>query len=167
MPHTTNWRAPTYEGHFWSLVNKTPGCWEWIGRFGNAGYGQVKRNGKNKGAHRISYELTHGAIPAGLCVLHRCDNRKCVRPDHLFLGTKRDNTRDMIQKGRAKKPYTNRTRCRNGHELAVVGTVRGKKEQGAFDTCRKCYEVACERSGKRQAARRKAERAAKRQGVAA
>lgn len=80
------------------------GCWEWAGGISGNGYGHfvVQRDGRivNLATHRLSYTLTFGAIPAGLCVLHRCDNKPCVRPSHLFLGTIQDNVRDQQRKGR-------------------------------------------------------------------
>ena len=76
------------------------GCWEWRGAQGSDGYGRVRRKSKTYSAHRFSYELFKGQIPQGLCVLHQCDNPLCVNPTHLFLGTKRDNTADMLRKGR-------------------------------------------------------------------
>jgi hypothetical protein len=80
------------------------GCTPWLaGRSKNKGYGRV-HSGGHKGklllAHRVAWELTNGPIPKGLCVLHKCDNKLCVNPDHLFLGTNKDNTEDMIRKGR-------------------------------------------------------------------
>lgn len=96
----------TLEVRFWGHVNRdgpirqgmdTP-CWEWMAARNNHGYGVINLGPKLGYAHRVAWELTHGSIPDGLCVLHRCDNPACVR--HLFLGTMRDNTKDMMQKGR-------------------------------------------------------------------
>lgn len=84
---------------FWGFVEKGPACWLWIG--GGDIYGRYTPSGRlSMGAHRWAWELTSGPIPSGLRVLHRCDTPKCVRPDHLFLGTSSDNTRDMHAKGR-------------------------------------------------------------------
>lgn len=89
---------------FWKSVRITldDGCWEWGLSLLKSGYGQVRRRGKTYSTHRYAYRLEHGSIPDGMCVLHRCDNRKCCRPDHLFLGTYQDNHDDMIAKGRKR-----------------------------------------------------------------
>src|SRR5688572_21396248 len=87
---------------FEAKVLKTAGCWRWLATKNNKGYGMIGINaaiGKRL-AHRVSYELYVGPIPDGLCVLHHCDNPECTRPDHLFLGTKKDNMADMDAKGR-------------------------------------------------------------------
>lgn len=90
---------------FWDKVNKTEGCWLWTAWTNNKGYGALSWKHpwggyQNKLAHRISWELANGEIPPGMCILHKCDTPSCVRPDHLFLGTKKDNSQDMLRKGR-------------------------------------------------------------------
>jgi hypothetical protein len=85
---------------FWSKVVKDDGCWEWQGTRNSNGYGMIGVDHQSRYTHRVSWELANGSIPDGLEICHRCDNRRCVRPDHLFLGTRRDNVRDMWAKGR-------------------------------------------------------------------
>ena len=85
---------------FWSKVKKGNGCWEWQGTK-SLGYGVAWLSKQKKiRAHRLSYTLNIGPIPNGLCVLHKCDNPACVKPNHLFLGTLADNVRDMVSKKR-------------------------------------------------------------------
>jgi len=86
---------------FWAKAAPTEnGCWRWTGSRNKQGYGRGMRHGRYFGAHRMAWELTHGAIPPGACVLHRCDNPSCVNPAHLFLGSQRDNRLDCLSKGR-------------------------------------------------------------------
>lgn len=85
---------------FWRKVDKTDSCWNWTGAKFLTGYGMVRLDGKNFGAHRLSYVMKHGSIPSGLIICHKCDNPSCVNPDHLFAGTYKDNAQDMIAKGR-------------------------------------------------------------------
>lgn len=85
---------------FWRKVRKTRSCWVWIGARNDKSYGHLRVDGKDMYAHRWSWILANGAIPDGLLVLHKCDRRWCVKPDHLFLGTHKDNSADMWAKGR-------------------------------------------------------------------
>ena len=78
----------------------TTGCFPWLAAKWAHGYGSIYYDGRTQAAHRVIYEFVVGPIPKGLCVLHRCDNPPCVNPEHLFLGTKQDNTDDMMRKGR-------------------------------------------------------------------
>ena len=84
--------------------NEETGCWEWKKSLNARGYGQMNVNGKNREMHRLGYEIFNGEISEGLYVLHKCDNRKCCNPDHLWLGTQKDNIQDMIKKGRRRAP---------------------------------------------------------------
>ena len=84
---------------FEAKVNRTEGCWLWTGQTKD-GYGQFAVNQKKIGAHRVAYFLKHGPFDYNLLVCHHCDNPPCVNPEHLFLGTDRDNTDDMIKKDR-------------------------------------------------------------------
>lgn len=91
------------------------GCWEWSASINNHGYGQFKFNKKMVKAHRMSYEIAHGSIPKDLCVLHSCDNRLCVNPEHLRIGTKQDNSRDAVSRGRIVSSNRYKTSCPYGH----------------------------------------------------
>jgi len=96
---------------FWARVvpvsDDPDGCWEWTGgRDAKTGYGKFRLlySGRQPHlwAHRVAYLLSRGVLPEGRRVLHRCDNPPCCRPDHLFVGTQRDNLRDMLAKGRGR-----------------------------------------------------------------
>ena len=105
---------PSLINLFWEKVDKSAtvhptlgSCWVWTSWKGREGYGRLTVGGKTKYAHRTSWELAHGEIPRGQFVLHRCDNKLCVNPAHLFLGTQADNIRDMTGKNRQAKGEEN------------------------------------------------------------
>lgn len=95
------WKSQSLEDNFWSNVDTTSdGCWLWSGSVGRNGYGKLNYKYKTLSAHRVAFSLLVGEIPDGLIVLHKCDNKHCVRPDHLFLGNATDHVANMIRKGR-------------------------------------------------------------------
>jgi len=89
------------------------GCWEWQGKINEHGYGNISlkiEGRKNLMVHRLSYEIFKGEIPNGLLVCHSCDNPRCCNPDHLWVGTPKDNTQDMLKKHRGRKKLLNNER---------------------------------------------------------
>lgn len=125
------------EVRFWAHVSKGDGCWEWMGARTNAGHGTVNvGGGRFDRAHRVAWRLAHGEIPDGHVVRHRCDNARCVRPEHLELGTQRDNIHDMMSRGRGRGQFQRRAQCSKGHPIEQV---RG------YRRCRTCRREECRR----------------------
>lgn len=111
---------------FWSKVQRTSGCWLWLGPKDQDGYGIFSSTRlKVQRAHRAAWVLVNGSIPTGLCVLHSCDVPCCVNPDHLWLGSNLDNVKDRTNKGRSAKG------AQNGHATKPECTPRGLKH-GAY-----------------------------------
>lgn len=113
------------------------GCWIWMGFTNPKGYGLLTVNSKNKFSHRLSWELHNGTIDSGLLVCHRCDIPPCVNPDHLFLGTPKDNAQDMIKKGR-RATSKRRTHCFRSHELTPENT---RTEPWGKRQCKFCIHL--------------------------
>jgi hypothetical protein len=113
-------------------IEKGEGCWLWTGAIGTKGYGRVQYRGQLWTASRAVYNEFVGPIPAGMWVLHRCDNPPCVNPAHLFLGTHTDNVRDAVAKGR-HFPIC-KTHCKRGHPLEGENLILN----GTHRRCRTC-----------------------------
>ncbi len=139
-------RVQPVHRRFWNKVRVTDGCWLWTGALCPNGYGNftlfaqsVRRERQVVTSHRMAWVLTHGEIPDGLLVLHRCDVRRCCNPDHLFLGTYRDNSRDGIQKRRMPRsvPIAICPRCGGLRKRGPAGKRNGKVHyQGWCPNCR-------------------------------
>jgi hypothetical protein len=130
-------RTPLRE-RFLARVEKTETCWLWTARTGTFGYGVMPEGGhagRDLYAHRISYELFHGPIPEGLFVLHRCDNPRCVNPDHLFLGTADDNAKDAARKKRVPSGAQHHTQRPDHKQVKLdqqsVREIRQRYAEGA------------------------------------
>jgi len=114
-------------------------CWEWKGYISRGGYGRFRAGGRSlpaASAHRVAYVLAKGQIPDGMLVMHACDNRRCVNPSHLSIGSYADNNHDMMSKGRfnpdltaARAKIKSSTHCRNGHIYSAENTTfsRGRR----------------------------------------
>lgn len=101
--HVLGYNSASETERFFQKVIKSDGCWTWGGAMFTHGYGRALWQGKvGAVAHRVSWMIHNGPIPDGMLVCHSCDNPPCVRPDHLFLGTHRDNMKDMLSKGRQR-----------------------------------------------------------------
>lgn len=146
----------TAEERFWAKVQKSDACWEWMAYRNPAGYGKF---GPTRQAivlaHRFSYELTRGPIPDGLFVCHACDNPACVRPDHLWLGTNKENLQDASRKGRMTGAPKRGLFCRHGHEQ----TEKNKRIwPGGQIQCEQCRRVWNDRRNEKRKLQRKARR---------
>ncbi len=114
-----------------------PGCWEFNGYLDRDGYGRFYCRGKSRCAHRVAYEIAYGPIPAGLTVDHTCNNRACIRFEHLEAVTQAENTRRAVER---------RTHCRNGHEYTESSTYHHEGRR----YCRICNRLAVRRYAMRQ-----------------
>lgn len=149
-------KNPSFLNRFWAKIEKkAPNeCWEWKGSFQTTGYGNIEVKGKRFLPHRISYVIHNEDIKEGMFICHRCDNRKCVNPNHLFQGSHHDNMQDCYNKGRAAFQSTDPNKwdigslrrdleyCKRGHLFDEANT--GIQTKGRY--CK-----ICERDRKRRA----------------
>ena len=118
----------TLEERFWAKVDKKgqDECWEWTASKGAHGYGQIGEGSRMLLAHRVSWGLQNGSIPAGMCVLHRYDNPACVNPSHLRLGLQADNVRDMMNRGRSARGERQGSSKLTAQDVYEIGQMLGR-----------------------------------------
>lgn len=114
--------------HGWTVVES--GCWEWNGRLNGDGYGVVKHFSRYEGSHRWAYRAWVDEIPPGKVVRHDCDNRRCINPQHLQLGTQADNVADTVARGRQRSPRSMdfETACR-ALQMHLDGMIQSRVER--------------------------------------
>jgi len=128
---------------FWSNVEKTDSCWLWTASINTQGYGNITRQYKKILAHRYSYEHSNGFIPSGHEIDHLCENKICVKPDHLVAITRSDHAKHTAQM--IRKMSLERTHCANGHELNDENSYLYSRPNGAEGNvrrvCRSCKKM--------------------------
>lgn len=137
--------TPMTPEKFWAKVEQGEGCWEWQGLRYTKGYGKVTWKGSLQGAHRVAYSLAYGPIPPGLFICHHCDNPPCVRPGHLYAGTRKDNARDYKIRGDHSTPrrYVVFRGSRNGQAKLteeLVVEIRRRHARGEASVSRLARE---------------------------
>lgn len=136
--------APLKHPHvaFWAKATKPSidVCWDWMASIGTSGYGSLRFSGQTYYAHRLAWEYTFGPVPHGQRVLHHCDNRKCINPDHLFLGSGADNSLDMFSKARHPRQILTvetarqlRARANKGESRSLLAQEFGVRECTVYD----------------------------------
>ncbi len=129
---------------FMSKFQRGRGCWNWKGKMFSNGYGDFRIKGKDMLAHRVMFQLVNGLIQfKRILVCHRCDNRACLNPGHLFLGTHSDNTQDMLKKGRGNPP------CGIAHYRCKLSDSDVAKIRKQYGTGKVLQQVLADRFGVR------------------
>ena len=118
---------------FWSKVAKGENCWIWQASVDRGGYGTFGFDGRVQKAHRVAYQLVIGPIPVGLHILHSCDNPRCVNPAHLRAGSRSENMRDKVARGRDYN--ASKTTCIHGHRFDETNTYLTSDGRRQCRTC--------------------------------
>lgn len=122
--------TPNDIARFWAKVDRSGECWTWTASRKAFGYGRFMLNGRQWTAPRVSWTITHGQIPTGRHILHRCDNPPCVRPDHLLLGDNTDNSADKVTKGRQAFNHGSKSGMSKLDEVKVIA-IRDRYAAGS------------------------------------
>lgn len=125
---------------FWDKVDKTEKCWLFRNGTKRMVYGTIGIGGKTVKSHILSWLIHNGSIPDGLYVCHKCDNRPCVRPEHLFLGTQSDNMKDAMNKGRISVPRTGNKKQGVRRNNAKLNDIAVREIRDYFETYPSSYE---------------------------
>lgn len=125
---------------FYERITKSEYCWIWNGSKDKNGYGKLRFNNKELRAHRVSWKIHYGEIPKNIFVCHKCDNPSCTNPEHLFLGTAKDNTNDMIRKGRKIFSIGEKSSNAKLNETQVIEILKLLKIENNID---KIAEMFC------------------------
>jgi len=145
MNNTIKWTNKPLIKKFFSFVEKTNNCWIWNGSVFHNGYGQFHLNNKkikiHIRAHRFSYILFKGKIPHNKCVCHSCDNPSCVNPDHLWIGTHKENAVDRVRKGRSGDG--------GSYKKKLLGLARGERNSAAKINLQIANNIRKERNNKK------------------
>lgn len=126
---TVRYDEARFREAFWSRVSRGDGCWLWTGTKQSTGYGAMVQwsGGKRlrRHVHRLSWEICRGPIPDGLYVLHKCDVKLCVNPDHLYLGTHLDNMRDEVERARSPRGERHYNAKLTSDQVKIIKNSRG------------------------------------------
>lgn len=126
---------------FWKRVSaeNEDGCMLWTGPPEASGYGQLRCLGRSWRTHRLAYYLTYGEIPKGKQINHKCGNRLCCNPRHLYAGSAKENSQDAVRHGTVNNQWMNRTHCSRGHEYSEANTYIDPKR--GWRQCRTCIKI--------------------------